>query len=132
MIILYYGLLDFLQSLLNRSLKTLRERRKWGPDWRDKTRSGRRYTRVETPGYTVDSIGITIEKPRIRLEPGWEWSCPNCKTYSLITESDMGEILRDWEEMAQRCKDREMPIPKRPTMATAGCTNCRFRPGAPE
>ena len=128
--ILYFRLLDFLHSLFNRSLKTVRERYKWGQGWRDKTRSGRSYRHVRY----IETVNI--DPPRgaweILPEPGWEWSCPNCKTYSLITESDMGEILRDWEEMAQRCKDREMPIPKRPTMATAGCTNCRFRPGAPE
>jgi len=144
--ITWYRLLDTLQSFYNKKRKEIREKRKWGEDWEDKTRSGRRYSRVE-----YNEVGIfredfvagkrEIGEPtyRIRPEPGWEWSCPNCHEYSFVTESMMPAILKDWEETIQRmtakanAKGVKLPaIPPPPTAATAGCTNCRFRPGAPE
>jgi hypothetical protein len=142
----WYRLLDTLQSFLNKKRKEIREKRKWGDEWEDKTRSGRRYTRVE-----YNEVGIFREdfvagkrecgEPtyRIRQEPGWEYSCPNCHEYSLVTESMMPAILEEWRatvaRMAAKCQrlGMNMPrIPPEPTAATAGCTNCKFRPGAPE
>lgn len=131
-----YRLLDYLQSTWNQALKTARSRQKWGKDWRNKTRSGRRYTRVEFSEIGFGSGEIDIRKSqsdyRIRPEPGWDWNCPNCKTQSFVTESMMPDILVDWERMALKCKERGLPIPRKPTAATAGCTNCKYRPGAPE
>jgi hypothetical protein len=148
----YYRLLDYLQSTWNQYIKTARGRQRWGKDWRNKTRSGRTYRRVqleemEDPqvahqrrlDYLAEGGDLSTWrhydwKPyyRIRPEPGWEWSCPNCKTRSFVTESMMPDILIDWERIALKCKERGLPIPRKPTAATAGCTNCKYRPGAPE
>jgi hypothetical protein len=146
--ITWYRLLDSVHHLWNLGWKTVAGRQRWGVSWRDKTRSGRRYTRVQfSPiGFDLGQIDIAIaQRPgiwshrpnlhaeyRIRPEPGWEWTCPNCKTYSMITASMMPAILRDWEEMAVKTVARGYKPPARPTAATAGCTNCRFLPGAPE
>jgi hypothetical protein len=138
----WYRLLDTLQSFLNKKRKEIREKRKWGEDWKDKTRSGRRYTRVEfNPlGYKFP-YGTNDETRafRIRPEPGWEYSCPNCHEYSLVTESMMPAILEEWRatvaRMAAKSEKLGVPmpaIPPEPTPATVGCTNCRYRPGAPE
>jgi hypothetical protein len=124
-----YRILDKLESFWNLSRKASKEKERWGEDWRNKTRSGRRHTRVwfvDSP--SRDSEGFYTLRP----EPGWEWCCPNCKTYSIVTESMMPQVLSEWEYLAQSCKARGLPIPRKPTVATAGCTNCKYRPGAPE
>jgi hypothetical protein len=142
----WYRFLDWLQSTWNTSRKTLAGRRKWGAQWRDKVRPGRTHTRVEfSPlGFDHGEIDVAVAPGlhaayRIRPEPGWEWFCPNCKEYSLITESMMPEILREWNESIQRMtakaneKGVKVPaIPPPPTPAMAGCPNCKYRPGAPE
>ena len=128
--ITFYRLLDEVQSFWRRTRKEIRAKRKWGARWKDMTRSGRRYTRVDI----IDAEFVNDPGPAyfMRIEPGWEWSCPNCKSYSLVTESMMPEILADWEKMAASAKARGFKIPRKPTAATAGCTNCRFQPGDPE
>jgi hypothetical protein len=135
----WYRLLDTLQSFLNKKRKKIREKRKWGEEWKDKTRSGRRYTRV-----FWDDVDISADPTRglgwkLRPEPGWEYSCPNCHEYSLVTESMMPAILEEWRatvaRMAEKSQRLAVPMPRippEPTAATAGCTNCRYRPGAPE
>jgi hypothetical protein len=146
----WYRFLDMLQSFWNTSRKTLRGRRKWGSEWRDKVRPGRTYRRVEfnpmgfPPTPFTDSSGnegvLHLNSAyRIRPEPGWEWFCPNCKEHSLITESMMPDILKDWNTSIQRMVNKALekgirvpPVPPVPTPATAGCPNCRYRPGAPE
>jgi hypothetical protein len=139
----WYRLLDTLQSFYNRKRKEIREKRKWGEEWKDKTRSGRRYTRVEfnPTGFSGSPFVDDWEAPtyRIRPEPGWEYSCPNCHEYSLVTKSMMPAILEEWRATIARMAEKSqrlgvtMPrIPPEPTAATAGCTNCKFRPGAPE
>jgi hypothetical protein len=147
--ILWCRFLDWLQSAWNLSHKTLYCRARWGAQWRDKVRPGRTCTRVEFfPDGHEDYIQLTPEYKRtathhpfyrLRAEPGWEWWCPNCKEYSLITESMMPEILQEWREGIARMlakaheKGVQTPaIPATPTPATAGCTNCKYRPGAPE
>jgi hypothetical protein len=135
--ITFYRLLDEAQSFCRRTRKQFRAKRKWGACWKDMTRSGRRYTRVEFSevGFGAGEIDISRHAQpefRIRPEPGWEWYCPNCKTYSIVTESMMPQVLSEWEYLAQSCKARGLLIPKKPTAATAGCTNCNYRPGAPE
>jgi hypothetical protein len=142
----WYRFLDMLQSFWNTSRKTAIGRRKWGAEWRDKVRPGRTYSRVEFSPIGFDrgeidiavAIGLHAEY-RIRPEPGWEWFCPNCKEYSLITESMMPEILKEWNDsilrMTIKAKEKGIrvpPVPPMPTPATAGCPNCRYRPGAPE
>ena len=127
--ITFYRLLDEAQSFWRRTRKQFRAKRKWGARWKDMTRSGRRYTRV----VLIDAVSADVEPfYRELAEPGWEWSCPNCKSYSLVTESMMPEILADWEKVAASAKARGFKIPRKPTAATAGCTNCRYQPGDPE
>jgi hypothetical protein len=135
----WYRFLDWLQSAWNTSRKTLAGHRRWGSQWRDKVRPGRHHTRV-----FYDDVDISADPTRgfgwkLRPEPGWEWYCPNCKEYSIITESMMPEILKEWRESIERMlakyhdKGLQVPaIPPQPTPATAGCTNCKYRPGAPE
>ncbi len=147
--LLWYRFLDSLQSGIRKKTKEIREKRKWGPEWgphwRDMTRPGRTFTRVEFSPIGFDHGEIDISKEpslhaeyRIRPDPGWEWTCPNCKEYSIITESMMPAILAKWTEEAQRMagvaamKGVKYKIAEKPTAATAGCTNCRYRPGAPE
>ena len=127
--ITFYRLLDEVRSFWRRTRKEIRAKRKWGARWKDMTRSGRRYTRVEFK-QAIDVF--SWDTWRLRHEAGWEWPCPNCKSYSLVTESMMPEILADWEKMALNCKNRDLKIPTKPTAATAGCTNCKYRPGDPE
>jgi hypothetical protein len=128
-VILFCRLLDSLQSFYNRKRKQISARKKWGAGWQDKTRSGRRYSRVEFIDSTdADSEGVYA----LRAEPGWFWFCQNCKTPSLITESMMPAILKDWSELAKKTVDRGYRPPVKPTAATAGCTNCKYLPGAPE
>lgn len=151
--IFWYRFLDSLQSFLRRTPKEIKGRNKWGPDWRDKTRPGRRYSRVEhNPGvalykYPGNFVGDAKEPingwsplyaHRIRSEPGWEWNCPNCKEYSIITESMLPEIIATWAADSKRITDLAAArgvtykIRPKPTAATAGCTNCKYLPGAPE
>jgi hypothetical protein len=125
----WYRLLDTLQSRWNRELKTFRESKKWGERWRDYTRVGRRYSRVE---FRPATDALSFDSWRIRPFFGWEFNCPNCKSYSLVTEADMPDILADWEKLVQNCIRQGLKVPVKPTMATAGCTNCKYRPGAPE
>jgi hypothetical protein len=143
--ILWYRFLDWLQSTWNTSRKTIAGRRRWGSQWRDKVRPGRTHTRVERIDIALpEAYNYADWKARnagyaIRIQPGWEWWCPNCKEYSLITKSMMPEILKEWREGIERMlakyneKGVKAPaIPPPPTPATAGCTNCKYRPGAPE
>lgn len=109
--------------------KTIACKLRWGKDWKNMVRTGRRYTRVERIEPTTAEGEVTYV---LRPEPGWEWMCQNCKTYSLITESMMPEILKDWETLAKKTVARGFKPPEKPTAATAGCTNCKYRPGAPE
>lgn len=84
--ITWYRLLDSLQSRWNRYRKLRAARKRWGKnaDLPSLTRSGRRYSRVEfIASTTADSEGFYL----IRSEPGWEWVCENCRTYSLVPES---------------------------------------------
>jgi hypothetical protein len=134
--ILWYRFLDSFQSFLRSKPKEIRERRRWGKNWRDMTRPGRIYKRVELrPAYGIPDLGTGYT---ILPEPGWEWTCPNCKEYSIITESMMPPILKEWQDTVQRMtysaasKNVKVKIPPNPTAATAGCTNCKYRPGAPE
>jgi hypothetical protein len=129
----FYRFLDWLQSTWNRSRKTLAGRRRWGAQWRDKVRPGRTYTRV----YDIEPLHSC--EYFFRPEPGWEWFCPNCKDYSLITESMMPAILEEWKASIARMAEKyqrlgvKMPaIPPEPTAVMAGCPNCKYRPGAPE
>jgi hypothetical protein len=141
----WYRFLDWLQSAWNTSRKTIAGRRRWGSQWRDKVRPGRTCTRVERIDIPIPEAANYAEWKlnsavySIRPEPGWEWWCPNCKEYSLITESMMPEILTEWQEgvkrMIAKAYEKGIPaptIPPPPTPATAGCTNCKYRPGAPE
>lgn len=135
--ITWYRFSDALRSRWNLLRKELPARRKWGSGWRDYVRPGRTYTRTYTRVWESDPIqqpGILF----IRPDPGWEWTCPNCKEYSLITEAMMPGIIADWEKTAKQmtelaaAKGVTYKIPERPTIERALCTNCRFRPGPPE
>ena len=127
--ILWYRLLDWFQSLWNSSAKAAAGRYRWGSGWHDKTRSGRRYSRVEFFEATRAEENSCY---MLRPEPGWFWFCQNCHTPSLITESMMPTILKNWEEQAAKTVARGYKPPVKPTAATAGCTNCNYLPGAPE
>jgi hypothetical protein len=121
--------LDKRESAARLKEKTAAGKKRWGKNWRDMVRAGRRFTRVQTVDpITADGKVETILRP----EPGWEWVCQNCKTYSLITGSMMPAILKDWEALAKKTVDRGYKPPVKPTAATAGCTNCKYLPGAPE
>jgi hypothetical protein len=94
----------------------------------DMERSGRRYSRVS-------SFDVVDDAPRfvIRPEPGWEWRCQQCHTYSFVCESDMPAILGAYRVIEEKAKKAGYRMPHgAPTAATAGCPNCKFRPGAPE
>ncbi len=133
MTILWYRFLDSFQSFIRRKAKEAAGKKRWGPIWRDMTRPGRVYSRVDAAAECDDGILYLI-----RPEPGWEWTCPNCKEYSIITESMMPAILKDWEADTERMTERakakgvKYTLTPQPTAATAGCTNCKYRPGAPE
>ena len=135
--IAWYRFLDTLGSAWRRARKALRERRKWGARWRDMTRQGRRYTRVDLGAEFKNPVtnsydGHGYKWYFVRPEPGWEWTCPNCHTYSIVRKSDMPDILKCWEAMAKSAMERGYKAPPKPTAAMAGCTNCKYRPGAPE
>jgi hypothetical protein len=141
----WYRFLDSFESFLRRKPKEIAGRKRWGPNWRDMTRPGRVYTRVAFSPIGFDHGEIDISKApslhaehRIRPEPGWEWTCPNCKEYSIITQSMMPAILKEWQDTVQRmtytaaAKGVKVKIPPKPSAATAGCTNCKYLPGSPE
>ena len=133
--------LDRIESAKRLREKTSAAKKKYSYDWRDYTRPGRIYTRVETIEPTT-AAGTT--EYVLRPEPGWEWICPNCKTWSLITEAMKGyerqfgklvlvcDVLKEWEQLAQQTVRGGFKAPVKPTAAMAGCTNCKFRPGDPE
>jgi hypothetical protein len=125
----WFRFLDFLQSRMNQAGKEILHKRKLGPRWRDYVRPGRRYTRVIAipPSAPAEELRYAI-----RETPGWEWYCPQCHTYSLISEGDMPEVLNDWAKLCENAIKQGFKVPVKPTMATAGCTNCKFRPGEPE
>ncbi len=136
--LLWYRFLDFFQSFIRRKTKEAAGKQRWGPIWRDMTRPGRRLSRVY-----LDDVDVSADPERglgwkMRPDPGWEWTCPNCREYSIITESMMPAILKDWEADTERMTERakakgvKYTLTPRPTAATAGCTNCKYRPGAPE
>lgn len=128
--ILLLRLLDYLGSKWRRFWKIRKLKRKWGNAWFDKSRTGRKYSRVRPEEDSPEFTGrVQYFK---RSEPGWEWSCQNCRIYSIITESMMPAILKDWEKMAENAATRGYRPPPRPMAATAGCPNCKFRPGDPE
>jgi hypothetical protein len=117
--------LDFSQSLWNRTRKALKARRKWGVDWRNCVRPGRRFVRLkfdEQHGW------------RHYVTPGWEWNCWNCKDYSIITEGMMPKLIAEWENEADVLRSRgfERHIKPKPTAQTARCPNCRAGTGEPE
>ncbi len=126
--ILWLRFLDSLEHRWRRFWKVRKYSRKFGVRWEDYQRSGRKFRRVEHGLVT----GTIFLEWRILSEPGWEWTCQNCKTYSFIRESDMPAILKDWETMAANAIKRGFKVPIKPTPATAGCPNCKFRPGDPE
>jgi hypothetical protein len=135
----WYRFLDSFQSFIRSKTKEIRERRRWGKNWRDMTRSGRVYRRVQEIHLPYIPQGEFANGAYELLpQPGWEWTCPNCKEYSLITESMMPTILKEWQDTVQRmtytaaAKSVKVKIPPKPTAATAGCTNCKYRPGSPE
>jgi len=125
----WYRLLDALQHSWNYTIKRRRAEKKHGERWRDFTRVGRRYTRVIAIPPTTAAEELRYA---IREWPGWEFNCPNCKSYSLVTEQDMPDVLHEWEKLAENCVNQGLKPPVKPTMSMAGCTNCKYRPGAPE
>jgi hypothetical protein len=141
-VVAWSRLLDALQSAWNRSRKTRAGRKRWGKDavLVDMVRSGRHYSRVEF----LPAIGpLDWDSYRLRAEAGWEWTCQNCRTHSLVTESMIAiytidgtiyrdDMLKQWEELAASTAARGFKPPRKPTPATAPCPNCRYRPGAPE
>lgn len=120
---------DKRESAARLKAKTAAGKTRWGKHWRNMTRSGRVFSRVER----IEPIKADQEVSYVlRPEPGWEWICQNCKTYSLIRESDMPAVLKYWEELAGKAVAQGFKPPVKPTAATAGCPNCRFLPGSPE
>ena len=136
--ILWLRFLDYIGSKWRRFWKARKYQSRWGSAWENYERSGRKFSRVETRPWSKTGsheTGDFRELPAyqaIRPEPGWEWTCQNCKTYSFIRESDMPAILRGWEAMAENAIKRGYKVPIKPTPAIAGCPNCRYRPGDPE
>jgi hypothetical protein len=133
--------LDTKQSEARLKQKTAASLKRWGKNWKDMVRTGRRFTRVER----IDPITADAEVTYVlRTEPGWEWTCQNCKTRSLVTESPMiaiytidgvtyrDDVLKAWEELAAKTVARGFKPPEKPTATTAGCPNCKYRPGSPE
>lgn len=135
--ILWYRFLDSLGSTWRRSWKSIANRQRWGRDWRDSVRSGRRYSRVELDSERLEAYW------RIRSEPGWEWVCQNCKTRSLVLPSMVAvwtigdgpirtDMIQEWQDLSAKTVARGFKPPVKPTPATAPCPNCHYRPGAPE
>lgn len=129
--ILWLRFLDYIESKYRRALKGRKYQKHWGPNWENYVRSGRKFSRVESTT-SQDGTAYGNQIFLIRPEPGWEWTCQNCKTYSFIRESDMPAILKEWQDLCASAIKRGYKMSTKPTAATAGCTNCRFRPGDPE
>lgn len=121
--------LDKRESAARLKAKTAASKKQWGPRWRDMVRTGRVFTRVERIEPVTAAAEVTFV---IRPEPGWEWRCQNCKTYSLIRPSDMPRVLSEWEALAANAVKGGFKPPRKPTIETAGCPNCKYRPGDPE
>ena len=127
--------LDWAQSAANRARKYLKyrflsEKNGGGPLWRDCTRAGRRFVRVR-----FNPLDASGRAWRHYETPGWEWNCPNCHDYSIITAGMLKRIQDEWLDQALRLKDRglEAHIKPRPTTgARVGCPNCKYLPGDPE
>lgn len=130
MVILWLRFGDWLGSIYRLSAKAAAGLWGYGAGWRDKTRTGRVYSRVDYEEYrTGDQLRSGWA---VRPEPGWAWTCQNCKTFSLITASMMAAIWAEWDTEAGKILARGYKPGRRPTAATAGCPNCCYRPGAPE
>ncbi len=117
--------LDFFGSFFRFNKKRILSQWKWGARWPDFVRSGRKLVRVQFD----EQYGW-----RKYSEPGWEWICQNCKEYSIITDSMVPKLIKDWESESAdlRSRGNERYIRPRPTAQTARCPNCRFSPGDPE
>ena len=127
--ILFYRFLDYSGSAWRRFWKTRRLKARFGARWKDFSRTGRVYSRVEFKEATPDN---PVEHFEIRPEPGWLYACPNCHTTSLSTASSFTVALALWSEIASNAILRGYKAPQKPTIATAWCTECRFKPGDPE
>ncbi len=129
---------DWLGSRIRLSRKAALGVWKYGLGWRDKTRTGRVYSRVEYLEYERSgdvNEGTFREQPahwRMRAEPGWAWTCQNCKEFSLITPSMLAAILTQWDIESDKIRAKGYKPGKRPSIEMVRCTNCHFRPGAPE
>ena len=137
MTILWLRFLDWSGSAWRRYWKHRALKKKWGNAWFDMSRTGRVYTRVAyVPADQSTDVSLAevfcVPPYVLRDEPGWEWTCQQCKEYSIITESMMPAILKEWSEMADDMVKRGYKAPRKPTAATIPCTNCRFTPGSPE
>ena len=124
--ILWLRFLDWLGSRWRTYKKIRRLKKRWpGANPTDMERSGRKFSRV--------SHVISLNHYAIRPEPGWEWDCQQCHTYSFVTENDMPDILEEYRQLEAKAIKRghRMTYPA-PTPATAGCPECKFRPGGPE
>ncbi len=131
---------DQRESAARIAKKTAESKAKWGKHWRDMVRSGRHYTRVEI----IEPTTAKGEPEyKLRPEPGWDWICFNCKTKSLVTEVMIAvwkvdnqeirtDMMAEWATLAKQTAALGYKPPVRPTPATAGCPNCKARPGAPE
>lgn len=130
--ILWLRFLDWSGSAWRRYWKIRRITNRWSSDpdwsgnWQNYERSGRSYRRA----WLAPISQIWVDYP----EPGWEWTCQNCKEYSFIRKSDMPAILAEWRRKVDYmiAKEYTKGFPAKPTAATAPCTNCCFHPGAPE
>jgi len=125
-VILWLRFLDWAGSAWRRYWKLLPLKAKYGDAWANNSRSGRVFRRV----WQAPISKLWIDYP----EPGWEWTCQNCKEYSFIRESDMPAILAEWRRKVDymEAKGYTKGFPAKPTAATAPCTNFCFQPGAPE
>ncbi len=121
----FYRLLDTFGHWKRLSLKVAKFYPKYGAGWRDSERPGRRFVRTR---YVADRGWFQLQTP------GWEWVCPNCKEYSLITAKMMPGIIEEWRRNSENLRHRrfERNIQPMPIPSSVGCTNCCYRPGAPE
>ncbi len=136
--------LDLKESKARLKLKEAAAKKEWGKDWRSYVRRGRAFSRVVYIDATfADAEGAYVLRP----EPGWEWNCSNCGTYSFVPASMIAEwktsingklehftinMLAEWEVLAEKTKANGFKPPAKPTPEMCGCPNCKFRPGAPE
>ena len=131
---------DVRESLRRKNKKTTEAKNQWGKNWPNMVRSGRQFTRVQviSPITAAGKVEYVL-----RPEPGWQWTCFNCKTGSLVTEKLIAiwkveneeirtDMMAEWEALAKQSVERGFKPPVKPTPATAGCPNCKARPGAPE